>query len=508
MHHHRGFSGWSPFVGFCSVCVVVTIVLGRYLIETGSSGLDSPSTGSEHSTGTVEPSSESNASTDRQLASARGKTNAANFLTDPTVPVERSDLRSVPSASPLADTAREEPVEPDDKPLQHDAPRVVTKPVVEEHRPPESRSAVAFGRELFLHQWRPHDPLAGGGDGLGPVFNGRSCAECHFQGGRGGSGTNEHNVLAFEILPTAMGDPVLTGVVHASAIQPDQKETATHLRELYPAKVKAGQVSLDGARVVWMNTPSLWGSGLIDELSDSVLTQSLVRDQNDSTRKGQVGRLRILPNGSCGKFGWKSQSSTLHEFVAGACASELGLSNSFASQHQPRRFQSDSSARDDMTADQIAAMVKFVGSLPAPRQVLPDDPAQRARIAHGGKLFSSTGCANCHIPDVGSVQGVYSDFRLHLVVDRVEIFGDVYYSGKLDVPVPPEYPYLTEWKTPPLWGVADTAPYWHDGSAKTLQAAILRHADEALTARENYKALPSEDQESLVAFLGSLRAPR
>ena len=96
------------------------------------------------------------------------------------------------------------------------------------------------------------------------------------------------------------------------------------------------------------------------------------------------------------------------------------------------------------------------------------------------------------------------------MVDKTTIFGDPYYAENIEkeIPIPPEQPYLTEWKTPPLWGVADTAPYWHDGSAKTLEDAILKHADEALAVRNRYKSLPANEQQDLVAFLGSLRAPR
>jgi hypothetical protein len=46
---------------------------------------------------------------------------------------------------------------------------------------------MAAGRELFNHEWTSHDPLTSG-DGLGPVFNARSCVECHHQGGSGGGG--------------------------------------------------------------------------------------------------------------------------------------------------------------------------------------------------------------------------------------------------------------------------------------------------------------------------------
>src|SRR5439155_6370741 len=55
------------------------------------------------------------------------------------------------------------------------------------------------GEELFKHEWKPGDPLAAGGDGLGPVFNASSCVACHKQGGPGGSGGLESNVTTFTV---------------------------------------------------------------------------------------------------------------------------------------------------------------------------------------------------------------------------------------------------------------------------------------------------------------------
>lgn len=60
------------------------------------------------------------------------------------------------------------------------------------------------GRDLFVHEWTPNDPLAGGGDGLGPVFNAKSCSQCHKQGGLGGGGPLENNVTTF----TQIDNPV------------------------------------------------------------------------------------------------------------------------------------------------------------------------------------------------------------------------------------------------------------------------------------------------------------
>ena len=53
---------------------------------------------------------------------------------------------------------------------------------------------------MFVHEWRRNDPRSRAGDGLGPLFNDRSCVACHNLGGRGGAGTSRHDVenLAFK----------------------------------------------------------------------------------------------------------------------------------------------------------------------------------------------------------------------------------------------------------------------------------------------------------------------
>ena len=65
-----------------------------------------------------------------------------------------------------------------------------------------------------------------------------------------------------------------------------------------------------------------------------------------------------------------------------------------------------------------------------------------------------------------------------------------------------------EWRTPPLWGCADSAPYMHDGRAPTLHEAIRKHAGEARRVRLNYMRLTRSEQHDVLTFLGSLRAPQ
>ena len=62
-----------------------------------------------------------------------------------------------------------------------------------------------------------------------------------------------------------------------------------------------------------------------------------------------------------------------------------------------------------------------------------------------------------------------------------------------------------EWRTPPLWGVADSAPYLHDGRAETLSEAIAAHGGEAKFSTMKYLALPRSDRMAMIAFLNSLR---
>jgi CxxC motif-containing protein (DUF1111 family) len=63
--------------------------------------------------------------------------------------------------------------------------------------------------------------------------------------------------------------------------------------------------------------------------------------------------------------------------------------------------------------------------------------------------------------------------------------------------------------TRPLWGLAETAPYLHDGRAPTVHDAIVLHGGEATPARDAYLALEERDRASVRSFLTSLsRQPK
>jgi len=383
-------------------------------------------------------------------------------------------------------------------------------------------SLVSMGADLFRHEWTPNDPLSGGGDGLGPVFNANSCAKCHSQGRVGGSGSNEHNVQAFEVLPNRQDLDGHVGVVHASAVDDALRETIQTVQKLFPIVPKARRivggcsievVDLDPVLFDEVSTPSLFGAGLIDSISDATIRNSLRWRQIRSVgaelagdfHQTPSGRVRVLPDGRIGKFGWKAQFATLEEFVATACAVEIGLSNPMRKQDRPGAHVPDEEAALDMNQQQLDSLVAFCRYLEQPERVLPAETGARELAIHGEQLFASIGCADCHTPNLGSVKGIYSDLALHRVVQpqvRLE-YGRI----EFEVPIPSSNPRPDEWKTPPLWGVADTAPYFHDGRAPTLRDAIMHHHGEALTVRERFEHLSARDQEAVIAFLKTLRLP-
>jgi hypothetical protein len=118
------------------------------------------------------------------------------------------------------------------------------------------------------------------------------------------------------------------------------------------------------------------------------------------------------------------------------------------------------------------------------------------------------------VPDIGGVKGVYSDFLLYSLDDPTPPGGSggggPYHEPPPELqlaPRPRSEPRPDEWKTHPLWGVADSAPYLHDGSAPTLRDAILRHRGDARLVSDAYQKLDASDQAAVISFLKTLKAP-
>jgi CxxC motif-containing protein (DUF1111 family) len=392
------------------------------------------------------------------------------------------------------------------------------------------------GEELFQHEWTPNDPLAPGGDGLGPVFNANSCTVCHHQGGVGGSGGVENNVTAFSVR-SQDGRQAREGVVHAFAVDEDKTETLADVDASLPKvsrlklndliRVRRGRSVNNGCQPVradlvsnfppgvdisQRNTPALFGANLIDEIPDRVIIANeksqhlkwgLTRSDSEDA---PVGRASRLANGRIGHFGWKAQTATLSAFVQAACANELGLGNPAQAQPQPLGKPGYQTPGLDLSAEQCDQLTAFIAGLHRPVERIPAGDSGQA--AAGKKRFGAIGCADCHMPDVGAVQGIYSDLLLHKMGEAL-VGGGSYGEPPPPLPdfPPGEGPSPSEWRTPPLWGVADSAPYLHDGRAASLEEAITLHGGQGARAARNYSNLGVPERAEVIAFLQTLRAP-
>lgn len=391
------------------------------------------------------------------------------------------------------------------------------------------------GGELFSHVWTPGDAQAGG-DGLGPVFNASSCATCHFQGGLGGAGDSKGNVSHYIVRATKQ-NAAADGMIHAASISKEYQESHSVLRKLFPV-VKGSSITrrdghcsytetipdFDPVRIEAINATALFGTGWIDLISSKAIThqqfsQSFAGTWVELTEAKfdikPLGKARVLADGRIGKFGWKAQFATLEEFVAAACANELGLSTPIKDQPKPLGAPTYTSTGTDMSWRQLRDMSAFIATLPRPVEVLPEQPDLAAMAMEGKRLFSKVGCAACHVPEMSGVKGVYSDFLLHDVFTNLDGNNGGGGSGGYDPPEPPGLPERSpgeplpnEWKTPPLWGVASSAPYMHDGSSATLQAAIQNHRGDATAVTKAYRKLSETERQSIIEFLKTLQAPK
>jgi CxxC motif-containing protein (DUF1111 family) len=265
------------------------------------------------------------------------------------------------------------------------------------------------------------------------------------------------------------------------------------------------------------NTTALFGAGLIDSISEETLVALEKAQTKNRLISGRVARLK---DGSPGRFGWKAQKSSLSDFVLTACAVEVGLNVPKHPQAGLPQNMNYKPAGLDLNQEQCNALIGYIADLPAPAQRKFADDTEKNYVHGGHALFAKVGCADCHVEKVGEVAGVFSDLLLH---DMGAELGD---TGSYDVFIPDSTPegelLLTgkpgeqkkltgatrqEWRTTPLWGVRDSAPYLHDGRAETLAQAIAMHGGEAQTSTQKFFALSDAERFQVVSFMKSLVAP-
>jgi len=437
--------------------------------------------------------------------------------------------------------------------------RVGSSPVPKQPRPPSAED-VSLGQDLFHHTWAKNDRISPySGDGLGPLYNAHSCDACHHQRGSGGGGDNRHNVqlLSLELLdeqpPEAEPVHSLTDVrgtvfpralrssasvvLHRHSVDEDYAKLRDEWASWGPVKrleatsffirKKGGgtrrEVRTLAAVRTERNTPALFGVGWIDQLQPHELRAAA------KFLNGKYPEVsgRVAPGG--GKFGWRGQSDSLRGFVVGACANELGLQTDGVRQPNDPSVGGDRHNSVDMYPEQVDALVEYVAEMPPPVEEVPEEGTDdHASWLRGKRYFAAARCTACHIRQIGSVVGLYSDLLLHDMGPELRDpaalvpaespserrVSSAYGVSRTTVAaiVQADLVKVTdeqkqEWRTPPLWGVRHSPPYLHDGRAETVGEAIRLHRGEARHSSRFFKNLKPRAQADLVAYVKSLGAP-
>ncbi|MEO1335970.1 MAG: di-heme oxidoredictase family protein, partial [Myxococcota bacterium] len=343
-------------------------------------------------------------------------------------------------------------------------------------------------------------------EGLGPHFNLVFCGGCHEKPAFGGSGPRYRNFL-------------LTGQKLT-----DGSFAGTGVNGVQVFYEPGGRVRMptDPATNVWAtrNPIPFFGVGLLAELPNEAILANA--DPDDADGDGISGR----PNydrGFVGRFGRKSQTVSTEGFIRGPLFNHLGLTSNPLSDARKNELPvpSGTAMRQAVVSASIGQTAREQAAAPAEPTVdddgVPDPELSEQDLfdliaytmllaapqaeplagasARGAELFTSVGCEGCHVQSLVGPRGripLYSDLLLHDMgpdlADGIEM--------KLATG--------SEFRTQPLWGVAATGPYLHDGRADTLHEAIVAHGGEALASADAYLALSAEQQDDVREFLLSL----
>lgn len=344
------------------------------------------------------------------------------------------------------------------------------------------------GKKEFQTVERPQD-------GLGPIFNRDSCAACHAGPALGGS--SNITTTRFGRVTNGVFDPLTSlggSLLQERAIRPEG------LEHVPP------QANITALR----QTTPLFGLGLIEAIPDATILTG-VRTQPVDGVLGKASMVADVATGKTlvGRFGWKAQQATLLAFSGDAYLNEMGITN--------RLFPTENAPNGNLALLKKLDLVKDPEDHPDPitgkagidlnadfmRLLAPPPPRPlTASTAFGAKFFIDGGCANCHTPSMTTGASpvaalnsqtvmLYSDLLLH----DMGSLGDGIVQGNAGP---------REMKTPPLWGVGASAPYLHDGRARTLDDAIRAHDGEGKASRDRYMKLTTDQQKLLFDFLNSL----
>src|SRR2546425_4548362 len=364
--------------------------------------------------------------------------------------------------------------------------------------PPDQRGLFTAGRDEFA-------AVEAVDEGLGPVFNEASCQTCHLGPGTAVGGTTgrletrfgrTRSDGTFDPMPEFGGSLIQDRGIGAVSVHGD----FTFVGEVVPA-----EATVKTQRI----TTQLFGLGLVDAVPDDEFRQlALLEAATSPATAGTPNMvLDIAANRTrVGRFGWKAQVPTLHQFSGDAYLNEMGITNpDFPDESCPQGdcgLLIHNPLPSPPPNDDGSGVKKFTDFMtllaPPPRGAL------SLQGLEGSGVFALIGCANCHTPALvtgstpvaalsGKVFQPFSDFLLH----DMGGLGDGIVQGVATG---------RQIRTAPLWGVRTRARLLHDGRATSLDAAVLAHDGQGERAPDPFAGLGVRGRKAPLLFLNSLRS--
>jgi CxxC motif-containing protein (DUF1111 family) len=380
----------------------------------------------------------------------------------------------------------------------------------------------------------PNEP----GVGLGPAFNGNSCASCHAQPATGGSSpgiVSPQNAVPNPQVALATLDGATNAVPSFITADGPVREARFKsdggVHDLYTI---TGRSDAPGCSLAQPNfaqqlasnnvsfripTP-LFGLGLVEMTPDIALQLNLAAQQSTKANLGIRGTFNLSGNdGTITRFGWKAQNKSLLIFAGEAYNVEQGVSNENFSNERSgvpgcvfngtpedttNLLNPDGGATAGTASEMSSDVVNFAAfiRLSAP----PTSAAPTASTRSGASLFSQIGCVLCHSASLTTATSTYtgivnvtyhpfSDFAIHHM-------GSGLADGITQGNAGPD-----QFRTAPLWGIGQRLFFLHDGRTADLLEATGDHAStgsEANAVIGNFQGLTEAQKQDLLNFLRSL----
>jgi CxxC motif-containing protein (DUF1111 family) len=370
-----------------------------------------------------------------------------------------------------------------------------------------------MGKALFNRQWVAAPSSTQSDDGLGPIYDARSCSACHAGGGQGSFVPKPVIGAGIVVrLGNANGapDPVYGFQLQTKALPGQLPEAAPQLiwrqdkgyrvPALTLGRLNFGPLARD-THAASRRAPSLYGIGLLAGVSDKEILLHAIEEKNyyglsprPAWQTDAHGQRRL------GRFGWKAIQPDLTGQVGSALSRDIGLSTTAYPDPWGECSATEKVCRAGPHGAKLGAVevpdtlrnliVDYLNALPPP-QPRPDTMGGRA-------VFVNIGCAACHAMlhnANGQRIDAFTDLLLHDL-------GPGLNDGLGEGAAKPG-----EWRTAPLWGLSERLAkggLLHDGRARSVAEAVHWHGGDGALAHARFDALTKDERAALLSFLEGL----